>query len=111
MITVLKFSSKNCPPCRAMMPDWAAFMEEVGTDAAVAFRSLDASKRASQPLCKRYDVQSVPTVLFLDHAGDVLTSFNGQVSLKEMHAELDVARARLALITTGPRIRKPAKSR
>jgi thioredoxin 1 len=74
-ITILKFSRKDCGPCRALAGILAGVEEALPEN--VRFVEVDAD--AEPEKCREYGVRSVPAILF-ESNGEVLRHLSGVVT-------------------------------
>ncbi len=61
MLSVIKFSSERCMPCKALEPVFNQIQAEYGGLAKFSLVDVDKSREVAQ----YYFVSSVPTVIFL----------------------------------------------
>lgn len=66
MSKALFFSSPTCAPCKALKMDLAA----AGVGKELTY--IDVSQRENADLLAEYGVRSVPTVVFLDDAEEIV---------------------------------------
>lgn len=72
-IVVLKFSMKNCQPCRRMLPMFHKLAAEFDST-TVKFYEVDVEKLPS--LAQKFNVRSVPTIIVFNE-GKILKRFVG----------------------------------
>lgn len=73
MITVIRFTASWCMPCKAVAPIFDKLQTDFGSRAN--FLVVDVDK--SPDLAKKYDVTSVPTILFVSKSGEILSRLVG----------------------------------
>ncbi len=66
MSQVLLFTSPQCAPCKALKKDLEAmgYLDQV--------HQVDVSYETSTPMMTMYGVRSVPTLIFLDDAEEII---------------------------------------
>lgn len=62
MITILKFESDNCPQCKALSATLERITKEYKTD----MKSIDIEEDNNQDLIRKYNIRSIPTLIFLN---------------------------------------------
>ena len=62
MIKILKFESDSCPQCKALSATLERITKEYKTD----IKSIDIEKDNNQDLIKKYNIRSIPTLIFLN---------------------------------------------
>ncbi len=104
-IVVLNFWAAWCPPCRAEAPVLAQAHEKLGTRGMVLGLAVDtiSISRAgrlgmdyphalvSQDVLERFGVQMLPTTVVVDHEGNIVESFVGEVTTAALDEALDEA--------------------
>ena len=81
-ITILKFEAEWCVPCKVL----AGRLEEAGDLNGATLRSVDIEQEPD--LVEKFSVRSVPTLVFLDNAGEEFpnTRLNGLVPVSNIMA-------------------------
>jgi thiol-disulfide isomerase/thioredoxin len=72
---VIDFSAEWCGPCKALAPLFAAAKKELGKN--VDFVSIDIDEEANAELVAKYQVEAVPTIIYLDKNGKLLDRQDG----------------------------------
>ena len=62
MIKILKFESDSCPQCKALSATLERITKEYKTD----IKSIDIEEDNNQDLIKKYNIRSIPTLIFLN---------------------------------------------
>ena len=62
MIKILKFESDSCPQCKALSATLERITKEYKTD----MKSINIEEDNSQDLIRKYNIRSIPTVIFLN---------------------------------------------
>lgn len=62
MIKILKFESDSCPQCKALSATLERITKEYKTD----MKSIDIEEDNSQDLIRKYNIRSIPTIIFLN---------------------------------------------
>lgn len=62
MITILKFESDSCPQCKALSATLKRITKEYKTD----MKSIDIEEDNNQDLIRKYNIRSIPTLIFLN---------------------------------------------
>ena len=62
MITILKFESDSCPQYRALSITLERITKEYKTD----MKSIDIEEDNNQNLIRKYNIRSIPTLIFLN---------------------------------------------
>lgn len=62
MIKVLKFESDSCPQCKALSVTLERITKEYKTD----MKSIDIEEDNNQDLIRKYNIRSIPTLIFLN---------------------------------------------
>ena len=62
MIKILKFESDSCPQCKALSATLERITKEYKTD----MKSIDIEEDNNQDLIKKYNIRSIPTLIFLN---------------------------------------------
>jgi thioredoxin 1 len=86
MITVTKFSSKTCGPCRALAPVFRE-LEDMTLD--VTFISVDVEEKPS--IAQLYSIRSVPTII-IEKDNVLIEKFVGLQSKQKYIAAINAAR-------------------
>lgn len=83
--TLLDFGSKTCKPCKRMAP----ILEELDKSYANKFNVVffDVRLKENLPLAKQYDIQTIPTQIFLDKEGNELWRHTGFLGKTEILAK------------------------
>lgn len=61
MIKILKFESDSCPQCKALSATLERITKEYKTD----MKSIDIEEDNNQDLIRKYNIRSIPTLIFL----------------------------------------------
>lgn len=61
MIKILKFESDSCPQCKALSVTLERITKEYKTD----MKSIDIEEDNNQDLIRKYNIRSIPTLIFL----------------------------------------------
>lgn len=64
MIKILKFESDSCPQCKALSATLERITKEYKTD----IKSIDIEEDNNQDLIRKYNIRSIPTLIFLNEA-------------------------------------------
>lgn len=62
MIKILKFESDSCPQCKALSVTLERITKEYKTD----IKSIDIEEDNNQDLIRKYNIRSIPTLIFLN---------------------------------------------
>ena len=62
MIKILKFESDSCPQCKALSDTLERITKEYKTD----MKSIDIEEDNNQDLIRKYNIRSIPTLIFLN---------------------------------------------
>ena len=62
MINILKFESDSCPQCKALSATLERITKEYKTD----MKSIDIEEDNNQDLIRKYNIRSIPTLIFLN---------------------------------------------
>lgn len=62
MIKILKFESDSCPQCKALSITLERITKEYKTD----IKSIDIEEDNNQDLIRKYNIRSIPTLIFLN---------------------------------------------
>ena len=62
MITILKFESDNCPQCRAL----SITLDKISKESKINIKNIDIEEDNSQDLIRKYNIRSIPTLIFLN---------------------------------------------
>lgn len=84
MLTVLKFSSPTCAPCKMYNPIIEGVAESRGD---VHLVKVDITENPS--LAAKYGVQGVPFTVFQNSEGEVLGGFTGPVNAAKLNKLID----------------------
>jgi thiol-disulfide isomerase/thioredoxin len=83
-MTLLKFSSPTCGPCKAMHKVVKTFIEKYSN---VTLKEIDVDTVKGSALADRYGVQAVPTFFFLYKKESVLGPLIGMFTFKKLESE------------------------
>ena len=62
MIKILKFESDSCPQCKAL----SATLERITKEYKIDMKSIDIEEDNNQDLIRKYNIRSIPTLIFLN---------------------------------------------
>ena len=62
MINILKFESDSCPQCKAL----SATLEKITKEYKTDIKSIDIEEDNNQDLIRKYNIRSIPTLIFLN---------------------------------------------
>ena len=62
MIKILKFESDSCPQCKAL----SATLEKITKEYKTDMKSINIEEDNSQDLIRKYNIRSIPTLIFLN---------------------------------------------
>ena len=62
MIKILKFESDSCSQCKALSATLERITKEYKTD----MKSIDIEEDNNQDLIRKYNIRSIPTLIFLN---------------------------------------------
>ena len=62
MITILKFESDSCPQCKAL----SVTLERISKENKIDIKNIDIEEDNSQDLIRKYNIRSIPTIIFLN---------------------------------------------
>ena len=62
MIKILKFESDSCPQCKAL----SATLERITKEYKTNIKSIDIEEDNNQDLIRKYNIRSIPTLIFLN---------------------------------------------
>ena len=62
MITILKFESDSCPQCKAL----SVTLEKISKENKIDIKNIDIEEDNSQDLIRKYNIRSIPTLIFLN---------------------------------------------
>lgn len=62
MITILKFESDSCPQCKAL----SATLDRISKENKIDIKSIDIEEDNNQDLIRKYNIRSIPTLIFLN---------------------------------------------
>ena len=62
MITILKFESDSCPQCKAL----SITLERISKESKIDIKNIDIEEDNSQDLIRKYNIRSIPTIIFLN---------------------------------------------
>jgi len=86
-VTMVEFTSENCPPCKELKPI-IEDMREKEKNVNIVVISVDED----QILGMRYRVRGTPTIVYFDAAGKEVDRSEGPVTREEIAESLDAAR-------------------
>lgn len=84
MPTVINFSASWCQPCKQL--DSVIGRYKTNYADKISFMKVDVDDPGCQTLLDQYDVSPIPTVVYLDSAGEVVTysvGFSGENTVKD----------------------------
>lgn len=82
--TIIDFSAVWCGPCKMMKPIFEQLASEYGDK--INFVSIDIDENPD--IANKYQIQSIPTFVFLDEDGREANRINGAVPESELRAEI-----------------------
>lgn len=87
---VIDFSAEWCGPCKRLAPLFAAAKKELGKN--VDFVSIDIDEEANAELVAKYQVEAVPTIIYLDKNGKLLDRQDGfsPMSFRQLMQQVQV---------------------
>ena len=62
MIKILKFESDSCPQCKAL----SIILERISKENKIDIKSIDIEEDNNQDLIRKYNIRSIPTLIFLN---------------------------------------------
>ena len=62
MIKILKFESDSCPQCKAL----SVTLERITKEYKIDMKSIDIEEDNNQDLIRKYNIRSIPTLIFLN---------------------------------------------
>lgn len=62
MIKILKFESDSCPQCKAL----SATLKRITKEYKIDIKSIDIEEDNNQDLIRKYNIRSIPTLIFLN---------------------------------------------
>ena len=62
MIKILKFESDSCPQCKAL----SITLERISKENKIDIKSIDIEEDNNQDLIRKYNIRSIPTIIFLN---------------------------------------------
>lgn len=62
MIKILKFESDSCPQCKAL----SVTLERITKEYKIDIKSIDIEEDNNQDLIRKYNIRSIPTLIFLN---------------------------------------------
>ena len=62
MIKILKFESDSCPQCKAL----SVTLERISKENKIDIKNIDIEEDNSQDLIRKYNIRSIPTIIFLN---------------------------------------------
>ena len=62
MITILKFESDSCPQCKTL----SVTLERIIKEYKIDIKSIDIEEDNNQDLIRKYNIRSIPTLIFLN---------------------------------------------
>ena len=109
---VLNFWASWCPPCKGEMPEFNEVYKEVGKDITFMMVDLVDGQRETkekgaqyikaegfsfpvyfdtkQDAAKKYGIMSIPTTLFIDKDGYIVTGAQGAIDTKTLKKGIDL---------------------
>ncbi len=82
--SIIDFSAVWCPPCRKMKPIFEKIAKQYGDK--INFISIDVDEYPE--IANKYQIQSIPTFVFLDEDGKETNRINGAVPESELTDEI-----------------------
>ena len=62
MIKILKFESDSCHQCKAL----SITLERISKENKIDIKNIDIEEDNSQDLIRKYNIRSIPTIIFLN---------------------------------------------
>ena len=62
MIKILKFESDSCPQCKAL----SIILDKISKENKIDIKNIDIEEDNSQDLIRKYNIRSIPTLIFLN---------------------------------------------
>ena len=62
MIKILKFESDSCPQCKTL----STTLERITKEYKIDIKSIDIEEDNNQDLIRKYNIRSIPTIIFLN---------------------------------------------
>ena len=62
MIKILKFESDSCPQCKSLTTN----LERITKEYKIDMKSIDIEEDNNQDLIRKYNIRSIPTIIFLN---------------------------------------------
>ncbi|RCX08086.1 thiol-disulfide isomerase/thioredoxin [Anaerobacterium chartisolvens] len=109
---VLNFWASWCPPCKSKMPEFNEVYEEVGEDITFMMVDLADGQRETkekgaqyvkdqgfsfpvyfdtkQDAVSKYGIASIPTTIFIDKDGYIVTGAEGAIGVKTLQKGIDL---------------------
>lgn len=83
---VIEFSATWCGPCKRFAPTF----EKVSNmfTGKIDVQKIDIDDKATQDITNKYNVQAVPTIVFLDGKGNVVNTHQGGMDEQELQSTM-----------------------
>lgn len=83
--TVVDFFATWCGPCMQFRPVFQKAEKDYA--GRIEFKTIDVDR--DQALANKYDIQSIPTILFVDGEGHEVYRVTGMMSAEDLARQLD----------------------
>ena len=85
MIKIIKFGASWCAPCKTFEPIFKSIAKEYKDKAIFEEKDIEECEEDAE----KYQIRSVPTLLFLDGKGEVVSRLIGTVSKETVLENLE----------------------
>lgn len=90
-VSVIDFSAQWCGPCKALGPRF----EKVANDknnSSINFIKVDVDH--AKDLAQQYEIASIPTLIYFDKNGNVVSRVSGLVSEQQITSSIEEAKGK-----------------